>query len=43
MKVRVTFWSGVSNDFVVSEDILYADFTQIAFDHGGKIKAIEFI
>ena len=43
MKVRVHFWSGTSQDFVVPEDILFMDFTTMAFEAGGKIRSLEFL
>lgn len=43
MKVRVHFWSGTSQDFVVPEDILFIDFTNMAFEAGGKIRHLEFL
>lgn len=42
MKVKVTFWSGISKDFIVNDDILQVEFTKIAFDQGGPIKQIQF-
>lgn len=43
MKVRVQFWSGTSQDFVVPEDILFVDFVNMAFEAGGKIRHLEFL
>lgn len=42
MHVRVTYRSGLTLNFVVSEDILVVEFQQIAEQLGGKIRAVEF-
>ena len=41
MKIRVRYHDGLAVDFVVPEDILMADFVEIAKVHG-KIRTIEF-
>lgn len=43
MKIRVQFWSGTSQDFTVPENILFVDFTTMAFEAGGKIRSLEFL
>lgn len=43
MKVRVHYWLGQTKDFEVPADILFSDFTTMAFNQGGKIKYVEFL
>jgi hypothetical protein len=42
MKVRVTYRSGLTLNFIVSEDILVVEFQQIAERLGGKVRKLEF-
>ncbi len=43
MRVRVHYWSGEIKDFVVPNDMLFSDFTKLAFEQGGKIKTVEYL
>lgn len=43
MKVRVTYKSGLTQLFIVAEDILVADFQKLAEPLGGKIRRLEFL
>ena len=43
MRVRVHYWSGEVKDFIVPADMLFSDFTAMAFKQGGKIKTVEYL
>lgn len=42
MKVQAYYWSGEVKDFTVPADMLFSDFTAMAFKQGGKIKSVEY-